>query len=88
MPFVTQDHRDNPDFKIPGDRVYTYYKRMIDAWNEEPRWTTADRIYRTMVLPPYADVAINADASLAWQVFFALKVMPYEYKKMEENGDI
>lgn len=88
MPFVTQEHRDNPDMSIPGDRTYVIYKRMVDEWNKEPRWATANRIYRTMVLPVYTDNHINPDASLAWQVFFMLRVMPYEQAKREENGEI
>jgi|WetSurMetagenome_2_1015567.scaffolds.fasta_scaffold73242_3 hypothetical protein len=85
MPFVTQDHRDNPDISIPGDRCYQYYKQLVDAWKKEPRWTTAHQLYRWIRYETFADPAA---AELAWQVFFIKYVMPYEDKKEQENGTI
>lgn len=89
MPFVTKEHREHPDPSIPGDRCYRWYKYLVNEWNIEPRWTTADRLYH--------DIYWNDDGSsteetvarhLAWQVFFIKFVMPYEDKKENENGAI
>lgn len=90
MPFVTPEHRANPDPLIPGDLCYRHYKRMVDRWNRERRWTTAHNIYLDLIkakrdTPVGDDIAAH---DLAWQVFFILKVMPYEEEKIEENGDI
>lgn len=89
MPFVEQEHRDKPDATIPGDRCYIIYKQMVDEWKKEPRWTTADKIYRhTLAYSHSASIEWKAAAELSWQVFFQLYVMPYEIKKRESNGDI
>lgn len=89
MPFVTQDHRDKPDLSLPGDRCYTIYKQMVDEWKKEPRWTTADKIYRHLLAYSYSSrVEWKAAAELAWQVFFIKYVMPYEDLKEKENGTI
>lgn len=73
----------------PGDRCYYYYKKMVDRWKEDPRWTTAHEIYEEL---QYAPLLENCDdeaaQELAWQVFFQLYVMPYELQKKAENGDI
>lgn len=91
MPFVTKEHRDNPDFKIPGDRTYVWYKWMVMEWEKEERWTTADRLYSQVCeyhkqrkLPVEQLRALD----LAWQVFFVFKVVPYEEKMQQINGDV
>lgn len=87
MPFVTLEHRKNPDMDIPGDRCYTYYARMMKQWRNDRRWTTADDIYRWVKI--LEDRAEDQRAKeLAWQVFFVMHVMIYEEEKQEENGDI
>lgn len=92
MPFVTKDHRVAPDLSIPGDRCYVYYQHLVDEWNKEPRWTTADRLHHEMTFKHFADPRMSYDMinamQLAWQVFFQLKVMPYELEKRALNGDI
>lgn len=96
MPFVTQEHRDNPDMSIPGDICYTFYREMVIKWNKQPRWTTAHNIYKEMqfiikqahpqwFLGPCDNCAAYG---LAWQVFFQKYVMPYEDDKCRLNGDI
>jgi hypothetical protein len=95
MPFITQIRRDNIEIlKLandlqPGDLCYVHYKRMVDKWKANPRWTTAHEIYRDLY---YAGGSLGHDDSiardLAWQVFFQLYIIPYELKKREENGDI
>lgn len=87
MPFVTPGHRKVPDPSIPGDRCYVWYRWMIDEWKKERCWTTADRIYAT-VMHPDESLEQQRAKELAWQVFFLFKVLPYEEEKMEENGDI
>ncbi len=91
MPFVNQEHRKNPDLSIPGDRCYKWYRWMVDEWNKEPRWATADKIY-TQVTIYHQQRQLTREAlvalDLAWQVFFVMKVIPYEELKQEENGDI
>lgn len=94
MPFITQERRDLiakgelAKFKV-GDLCYIRYKTMVEMWNEEPRWTTAHRIYADRYNLAYDQYGDENDATdLAWQVFFQLYVMPYELAKREENGDI
>ncbi len=74
-----------------GDKCYYFYKEMIVKWKESRRWTTAHNIYQSMkhkiCTAGYTDDTKRA-YELAWQVFFNLKVMPYEAEKLAENGDI
>jgi hypothetical protein len=96
MPFITQDRRTAINEHglgvlaeiLPGDICYAFYKPMVDAWKANPRWTTAHYIYKEMVYYLEEDPDKFAAYSLAWQVFFQLYVMPYEYQKRAENGDI
>jgi hypothetical protein len=83
MPFVSQEHRAKPDYEIPGDCCYEEYSKMIQAWTIEPRWTMVDAIAAQIWPDKWKRAFI-----LAFLVFFALKVMPYELKKQVENGDI
>lgn len=94
MPFVTKEHRENPNLSIPGDLCYYYYKQMVDEWKSNPRWTTAAEIYRNMKVQTQQSefcslnwFAVSA-YELAWQVFFQKYVMPYEDQKEKENGTI
>jgi hypothetical protein len=67
MPFVNEDHREKPDAAIPGDRCYLHYKKMLDSWRENPRWTTIDGLL--------ADFIVDEEERaffLAFLVFFAL----------------
>jgi hypothetical protein len=96
VPFVTSDHRAKPDITIAGDRCYLLYNSIMRMWNNSPRWTTIDAIYKD--LPYMAEFFVKhyggepkdwrAAADLAWMVFFNLHAMPYEWTKREENGDI
>jgi len=83
MPFVNAEHRAKPSLKVPGDRCYLQYKRMMDLWRKEPRWRTVDDIYSSLIT--------NEDTRayfLAFLVFFVKEVMPYELAKEKENGSI
>lgn len=100
MPFIPENERANPDLSKAGPRCYVHYRHMMDEWKKERRWATADRIYRQMIIEPRLhDAAITdgfsqrvigdvAAVELAWQVFFLMKVLPYEEEKQELNGDI
>jgi hypothetical protein len=114
MPFITKERRKILDKGVwddpilcklpggitPGDRCYSFYKSMVNKWKRNPRWTTADEIYRNIIDHRHnldsGDNVIHSEIAfeyqvareLAWQVFFQLYVMPYELKKREENGDI
>jgi hypothetical protein len=85
MPFVTKEHRDMPDLTIPGDICYLEYKKIIDEWKANPRWTTAHNITKK-----WFDIADDKDAAhlLAWMVWFNMHVMPYEEQKRKENGEV
>ena len=95
MPFINKDRREildagkqllNPK---PGDYCYVAYKKMVDRWNDDPCWTTANNIYADLSSPSRKiEYGWDVAGQLAWQVFFQLHVMPYELKKREENGDI
>ena len=84
MPFVDQEHRDNPDREIPGDRCYVEYKKIMEAWNKSPRWRTVDKL----VGETFGWGDTERAKFLAFMVFFNLHVMDYELKKREENGDV
>ena len=90
MPFVNQEHRENPDPNIPGDRCYVIYKEIIEQWEKDPRWTTADRLLEMVMDLQHADAskACRRAAILAFMVFFVKEVMPYEDRKEKENGPI
>jgi hypothetical protein len=87
MPFVDKNHRLNPDINIPGDRCYLKYAQIMEMWRAEPRWTTVDEIYK-WVKEAAEEPDMQRAKELAFMVFFNLHVMPYELKKMKDNGDI
>lgn len=94
MPFITQERRALiAEGKItefePGDRCYIHYKRMLEQWNESPRWTTAHSIYvNRYEVCNWSNSDDEAAAELAWQVFFTLHVLPYELAKRQQNGEV
>lgn len=86
MPFVTEPHRKSPDMTIPGDRCFLAYKHMMEEWNKERCWTTADRLMEEVFTK--SDPDMFRAAFLAYLVFFIKHVMKYEEEKIQENGDI
>lgn len=101
MPFITQDRRKfikegtlEAEFFTPGDHCYVYYKEMVDEWKVNPRWATAHALYKVMTAELLKQKRLYGVSDktcayeLAWQVFFQRYIMPYEMKKMEENGGI
>ena len=96
MPFITQDRRDAINEHglevlgeiAPGDICYAYYKPMVEEWKASPRWTTAHNIYKKMICNWDSDPDTVAAYSLAWQVFFAFHVLPYEREAEKRNGTI
>ena len=97
MPFIKKDRREVLDAgkkllnPVPGDYCYVAYKKMVDRWNDEPRWTTAHNIYADLHQRRGDGYEVGESwvaTQLAWQVFFQLHVMPYELEKRRENGDI
>ena len=110
MPFVKQERRDEIEklglvaCKDVGDICFVFYKRMVFLWKQEPRWTTAHKIYKEFILN-YDENAfywgvndtlvsrfdlldVKTGCDLAWAVFFQKFVMAYEGQKIIENGDI
>lgn len=67
----------------PGDRCFLEYRRMMQEWRKNPRWTTIDTLAAN-ILP---DEQARAHF-LAFLVFFLIHGMPYERAKQRENGDI
>jgi len=95
MPFITKDRRHMIDKEgmapyEPGDLCYVYYKEMMEKWRASKRWTTVHEIYNEMAENfDYLSTADQQTAKrLAWEVFFALEVVPYELEKRKENGDV
>ena len=94
MPFIKRYRRDEIADELldefqPGDLCYIHYKKMVDQWKANPRWTTAHEIYKDLIFGPVPEGLDNEAAKeLAWQVFFQLHVMPYEENKRKLNGDI
>lgn len=83
MPFVSKEHRAKPDTRIAGDRCYLHYKKMADMWKASPRWTCVDQMLEEFMVDEEERAFF-----LAFLVFFAEKVMPYEQVRKIENGDI
>lgn len=94
MPFTTPEARRMTDILGPkevGDRCFLFYRAMVRRWTLSPRWTTAHEIYVDVFCTQYPDSRHPDDKAaleLAWQVFFAEKVMPYELAKKALNGDV
>ena len=96
MPFITHNERvelaEGKPAETVGQRCYLEYIQMVAAWNKEPRWTTAHKIYKgvldakTSALPIITDQLVAKD--LAWQVFYSRYVWPYEQEAIKRNGDI
>lgn len=93
MPFINKLQRedigasDGAWVETPGEKCFVFYKRMMDQWRAEKRWTTADRIYKWVRLQDYKEDWQRAK-ELAWQVFFIEEIMPYERKMKKKNGAI
>ena len=93
MPFITKEDREELRERqpvTPGERCYLIYQQLVTEWHKDPCWTTADSLYRRFVINctlSYIEEYKSA-ANLAWQVFFIKYVMPYEEKKLLENGDV
>jgi hypothetical protein len=83
MPFIKQSERENPDMESPGSRCFVEYRAIMARWGANPRWTTCDEIAQRLWPNPF-----ERAFALAFMVFFALHVMPYEKHKMWQNGDI
>lgn len=72
-----------------GDRCFIFYRPMIRAWRESPRWTTAHNLKVKLNNElTYLGVDDRAAYQLAWEVFFAFHVLPYEACKRWENGEV
>lgn len=93
MPFILPYRRDEiadellDDFQ-PGDLCYVHYKKMVDQWKANPRWTTAHEIFKVIITDHMLSLDDIAARDLAWQCFFYFHVLPYEEQKRKENGDI
>ena len=96
MPFIAHNERvelaEGKPAETVGQQCYLAYIKMVAAWNKEPRWTTAHKIYKGVLDAKQAASPIITDElvakDLAWQVFFQNYVMPYEREKEKENGTI
>jgi hypothetical protein len=103
MPFIKKEQRElcDKDFRFAeekGDLCYLIYRDLLNEFKLEPRWKTIHEIYKTRLLDTvwlfkYRETRFSREDAitalhLAWQVFFITHVMPYEEKKIEENGDI
>jgi hypothetical protein len=109
MPFVAMKRRDEikrlglTACQDVGDPCFVFYDYLVAEWKKEPRWKTAHRLYRDIVLDDENELFwktfetlqykfylldIKAALNLAWQVFFQKYVMPYEDLKEKENGTI
>jgi hypothetical protein len=99
MPFTTHEDRIQMDAYCQGTKLsdwepavgdwcYIYYKKMVEQWKANPRWTTAHLIYQAVLLNDEPNHTFWTAQSLAWQVFFQLHVMPYELEKRRLNGDV
>jgi hypothetical protein len=67
-----------------GDSCYVHYKKLMDAWKKEPRWTTAHNLFKES----FGKTDEQAAKMLAYMVFFLWEVQNYELAKEAENGPI
>lgn len=89
MPFVKQDLRaplltGDIKPKAVGDLCFLEYSQIMQAWRENPRWTTIHNQFKRVT-------GLNDDqaaAFLAFLEFYHRHGHPYELEKSEENGDI
>ena len=94
MPFITQKERKQLDgcystaHLTAGQRCYLFYRDMVKSWRDNPRWTTADKLYQKELMRDHANIEDISASQLAWQVFFIQHVMPYEIHQLNKNGDI
>lgn len=97
MPPFIEDERREPAIKGTlkepqrGDFCFLEYRPMIMAWKKSQRWTTADMLYQQYLRRRESiseSKPKTAALDLAWQVFFALHVLPYEVRKRKENGEV
>lgn len=110
MPFVKPANRDLIRKQGPsacqdvGDICFVFYSQIMDIWRKEPRWRTAQRIYRQFSLEvedseffhliydtlgdKFECYDVIAASQLAYQVFFNKYVMDYETEKEKLNGEI
>jgi len=89
MPFIDIQSRKDLDAvkrlpNSPGELCYVEYKKLIEEWNKDSRWTTVHKLFAITFGLSEEDTA----KVLAWQVFLHTKVYPYEDIKKQENGDI
>jgi hypothetical protein len=68
----------------PGDLCFLDYVGMVERFRGNPRWTTIHNEFKR--LTGFDDK--QAARALAFMVYFIKFAMPYEYEKIEENGDI
>lgn len=86
-----------------GDLCALAYKPMVEKWLANPSWTTAHRIRKDIFYGQWFDVyfksrletispwlldEVPTAIKLAWEVFFQIYVMPYEYDKLFLNGGV
>lgn len=85
MPFVEPRHR-LPDHKpcSVGDMCFLEYKKLMEAWNKEPRWTTIHNLFKES----FHKTDEQAARMLAFIVFFLWEGVPYEMEKEDLNGSI
>jgi len=91
MPFIPPQQRLRIDMEgksrcqSVGDLCYVEYKKLMEDWKKEPRWTTAHNITKE-----FANFESDIDVArfLAYMVWFNIHVMNYEKEKIKENGDI
>jgi hypothetical protein len=56
MPFINPKSRDRikkigvAGCEEVGDPCYVFYRHLVEAWKLEPRWRTAHRLYRDLVI--------------------------------------
>lgn len=85
MPFVPEEHR-NPDHTpcTVGDQCYVHYKRLLDEWNKEPRWTT----FHNQLKKDFGLTDDQTALITAYTIHWLWNIVPYELDKELESGEI
>lgn len=86
MPFVKKECREPGHTPCAvGDLCYVEYKKLIDSWRADRRWTNAHNLTKD-----WFELSSDEETAsfLAWMVFFVKEIMEYEKEKEAQNGSI
>lgn len=100
MPYIKQEARkrlaDGEAPQAPGEINYLFYQSMLKAWKVKPSYDTVHDILHckrealqiVSLIASACPKCLETGFTLAFMEFYRRKVVPYEERKIVENGDI